>query len=164
MNTSFLNNDGNYLPLRPAAPAAARAGSRGRATRAFTLTEILIAIALVVIIVTVAVVNLTGVVTTGQENAAKLFVTDGVDAPLMNYRLDTGSFPTTAQGLLALVEAPEGVVNWKGPYLKAGAKLQDPFGTDYNYAYPGTHNPKGYDCWSAGVDKTSGTADDIGNW
>ncbi len=164
MNTSFIKNDRAYLPSQAAADTGAQACSRRRTARGFTLTEILIAIALVVIIVTVAVVNLTGVVTTGQEHAAKLFVTEGVDTPLMCYRLDTGSFPTTAQGLRALVEQPAGVANWKGPYLKADAKLQDPFGTDYNYVYPGTHNPKGYDCWSAGVDKTNGTADDIGNW
>jgi len=162
MNTPLTNNDGNYPIL--GAGAASQSHSRRRAARAFTLTEILIAIALVVIIVTVAVVELTGVYTRGQEAAAKMFVTDSVDGALMSYRLDTGSFPSTAEGLRALVEAPQGATNWRGPYLKSSAKLQDPWGSDYNYACPGTHNPKGYDCWSSGADKTSGTADDIGNW
>ncbi|HTB62861.1 MAG TPA: type II secretion system protein GspG, partial [Opitutales bacterium] len=67
-------------------------------------------------------------------------------------------------GLLALVEKPAGAVSWRGPYLKSDAKLQDPWGTDYQYANPGTHNPQGYDLWSDGADKTAGTADDIGNW
>ncbi len=164
MNTSFPHNDGNCLLHRNAASAFARSGLRRRAARGFTLTEILIAIALVVIIVTVAVVNLGNVYGEGQKTTAHLFVTEGIEAPLMNYRLDTGSYPTTAQGLQALVEQPEGVANWKGPYLNAGAKLKDPYGTDYNYAYPGSHNPKAYDCWSSGEDKTSGSADDIGNW
>jgi len=164
MNTSFLNNDGNYLPRPVAAFLGARSSSRRRIAPGFTLTEILIAIALVVIIVTVAVTNLNGVYVTGQENAARLFVTDEVETALLSYRTDTGNYPTTAQGLRALVEQPAGVANWKGPYVKSGAKLQDPWNTDYNYACPGNHNPKGYDCWSSGSDKTSGTTDDIGNW
>jgi general secretion pathway protein G len=79
--------------------------------------------------------------------------------------MDTGSYPTTKQGLSALREQPDGVPNWKGPYVKNGAKLQDPWGRDYNYAFPGRHNGQDKnDCWTSGQDGISGTPDDVGNW
>lgn len=143
-----------------------RAASRlhPRHAAGFTLTEILIAIALIVIIVGVAVANYSKIYVSGQIAATKTFVNDDVDTPLMDYRLNTQSFPTTEQGLRALIAAPDNVAGWNGPYLKTAAVPLDPWGHEYHYVFPGTHNPTGYDCWSDGPDGVSGTADDIGNW
>jgi general secretion pathway protein G len=55
---------------------------------------------------------------------------------LVNYKLDTGTYPTTKQGLIALVEKPSGVTQWNGPYLEKGLP-KDPWGRDYIYKYPG---------------------------
>ena len=132
----------------------------------FTLTEILIAIALIVILVAVAVTNLSGILSHGQEDTAKIFVTSEIDTALLAYRSNTGNYPTTEQGLGALIIAPDGVSGWRGPYLTTNDVPKDPWGNFYQYAYPSTHNqPAGkYDCWSACPDGQNNTPDDIGNW
>ncbi len=151
------------LTLRRASAASHR---RPRHAAGFTLTEILIAIALIVIIVGVAVANLTNVFSQGQSSTAHLFVTDSVKLPLMNYRMNTGHFPTTDEGLQALITAPDGETSWHGPYLDDSQKTVplDPWGHPYQYMSPGTHNPTSYDVWSVGPDGQNGTADDVGNW
>jgi len=99
------------------------------------------------------------------EAIAKLFVTLDIDTPLLSYKKNTGSFPTTAQGgLLNLFKDRPGVTNWKGPYLKGNHVPLDPWKNPYHYRFPGIHNPNTYDCWSSGPDGIDGTADDIGNW
>jgi general secretion pathway protein G len=132
----------------------------------FTLTEILIAIALLVTIVAVAVTNLTGIFEGGKIDAAKIFVTSEIDTPLLAYKANTGNYPTTEQGLQALIVCPDGVNGWRGPYLDKATLPVDPWGNQYRYTYPSTHGQSigKYDCWSAGPDGQDGTADDIGNW
>ncbi len=131
----------------------------------FSLLEILIAIALVALLASVALNQLTGVFGENQEQAAKLFVTSNSELALTRYRLDVGNYPTTEQGLDALVKAPAGKEQrWKGPYLKE--KAIDPWGNPYKYSFPGTRNisgSKSYDIWSLGEDGTESN-DDIGNW
>jgi general secretion pathway protein G len=78
------------------------------------------------------------------------------------FEVDNGRFPTTEEGLRALLEQPRSCPNWKGPYLRRWPK--DPWGNDYIYRYPGQHNPQGFDVYSIGQDGQEGTADDIGNW
>jgi general secretion pathway protein G len=112
----------------------------------------------------VAVADYVHIFDDGQKQVARIFVSDDADTVLTTYRVDTGSFPSTEQGLAALVAAPENVAHWNGPYLKSAATPLDPWQHAYHYAYPGTHNPKGYDIWSIGPDGVNGTADDIGNW
>jgi general secretion pathway protein G len=134
----------------------------------FTLTEILIAIALIVIIVTVAVTNLSGVLDSGKISAAQMFVKESMSTPLLSYKLAMGHYPSTDQGLDALVVCPQGenAMLWKGPYLTGTDVPLDPWKYPYHYAFPSTHGqPAGsYDLWSVGPDGQDGTADDIGNW
>jgi general secretion pathway protein G len=54
------------------------------------------------------------------------------------YKLDTGLFPTTEQGLAALRTAPAGVTQWQGPYMPQEIPM-DPWGHAYTYKYPGEH-------------------------
>ena len=91
-----------------------------------------------------------------------------LETALSMYRLDTARFPTTQQGLLALVKKPDdpGVRNWKsGGYLSRVSK--DPWGTEYRYGYPGTHGRE-FDLYSVGPDAQEGTddtdKDNVGNW
>jgi general secretion pathway protein G len=138
---------------------------QSRAASGFTLTEILIAIALIVTIVAVAVANLGQIFTGGQIDVARTFVKESIDTPLMSYRMATGSYPTTEQGLRALIVAPADVPNWRGPYLQTPDVPLDPWSRPYQYQYPGTHNgTQKYDVWSVGPDGQNGTDDDIGNW
>jgi general secretion pathway protein G len=73
------------------------------------------------------------------------------------YNRDTGAYPTTAQGLQALVTRPPDCPKWDGPYLADG-KLPD------IYRCPGVKVPAGFDLFSAGPDGKEGTGDDVGNW
>ena len=90
---------------------------------------------------------------------------DALTSPLTLYRIHAGDYPSTAQGLDALIHCPQGLESkWHGPYLDDSKKLLDPWGHPFQYRYPGTHNTIGYDLWSLGPDGQPDTADDIGNW
>lgn len=134
-------------------------GPRGR--RAFTLVEIL---AVLVILATLAAIVLPKVVgRTEQANITaattqiKAFCT-----ALDTFEVDNGYFPKGKDGLQALVTAPKEAKNWRGPYLDSIPL--DPWGSPYVFECPGKNNPKNYDIYSIGPDKTPGTADDITNW
>ena len=89
---------------------------------------------------------------------------DSFGKALDQYRLDTGHYPTTEQGLAAIVEKPSNENKWDGPYLKKGVPL-DPWGNPYLYKRPGDHGE--YDILSYGKDGAAGgtgEAADIGNW
>jgi general secretion pathway protein G len=138
---------------------------RRSARRAFTLLEIMIALAILSLLVGLAVANLGGIFDDAQISAAKLFVRDTAKLPLMSYRMKMGDYPSTAEGLQALVSPPNGKADqWTGPYFADGKVPVDPWGDPYIYRYPGTKNKTGYDIFSKGPDHAEGTADDIGNW
>ncbi len=136
------------------------------ARKGFTLLEIMVVLAILGLLVAVLVKNVSGDLTRGEESAASLFVKSTLASPLTSFRIDTGDYPTTAQGLQALVTKPQGVNRWRGPYYESndGKLPMDPWQQPYEYRYPGTHNKSGYDLFSKGRDKTAGTEDDIGNW
>jgi general secretion pathway protein G len=97
-----------------------------RRSSGFSMLEIVIAIALLVLISGVVISNLENVLGSGQQKTAEIFVRSTIREPLMRYRSDVGTYPSTEQGLQALLRAPEGVENWKGPY--ADAIPNDPWG------------------------------------
>lgn len=135
--------------------------------RAFTLLEILVVLAIIGLLVGLAVTKVGGIFGAKQEDIARLFVNSSVKTPLTAYRIDMGGYPSTAEGLQALVTAPQNRSdNWKGPYIETpGGKLPvDPWQEPYVYRYPGVKNKDSYDLFSKGADKTEGTPDDIGNW
>ncbi len=89
---------------------------------------------------------------------------DALGKALDQYRLDTGHYPTTEQGLAALNAAPAGEAKWGGPYLQKNLP-DDPWGKPYQYKAPGEHGE--YDLWSFGKDAQPGGSDesaDIVNW
>lgn len=133
--------------------------------RGFTLLEILVVLAIIGLLVGVLVNQVGGGFKSGQEATAKIFVSSTIKTALVRYRINLGDFPSTAEGLEALVTAPAGKADrWKGPYLDGGKLPVDPWGEAYGYRYPGTRNKTDFDAFSKGADKTEGTADDIGNW
>ncbi len=135
--------------------------------RAFTLLEILVVLAIIGLLVGLAVTKVGGIFASKQEDIARLFVQASMELPLTSYRINMGDFPSTAEGLQALVTAPQNKADrWQGPYIKApGGNLPvDPWGEPYIYRYPGTKNKGSYDLFSKGPDKIEGTPDDIGNW
>lgn len=133
----------------------------------FTLLEILVVLAIIGLLVGLVVSNTDKIFGQSQEAVAKIFVRDSLKTPLVRYRIDMGDYPSTNEGLAALVTAPTSAADkWHGPYLDiTGGKLPvDPWGQPYEYRYPGVKNVGGYDLYSKGPDKTAETADDIGNW
>ena len=135
--------------------------------RAFTLLEILVVLAIIGLLVGLGVTNLDRIFGKNQTAIASLFVNSSIKTPLTAYRIDNGGYPSTAEGLQALVTAPAArAESWKGPYIETpGGKLSlDPWQEPYVYRFPGVKNKDGYDLFSKGADKVEGTADDIGNW
>lgn len=131
------------------------------------MMELLVVIGILALLATLAISNVTGIFGGAQESTTRLFVNESMTNSLFTYRLHMGDYPSTAEGIAALVTAPANKADrWNGPYLKENTKMPilDPWGEPYQYRYPGVKNPKSYDLWSKGPDKTDGTADDIGNW
>ena len=132
----------------------------------FTLLEILLVVVIIGLLVGVAVVRLGS-----RSGEAKVIATrDQIHAfktAIQLYELDSGFYPSTEQGLQALIVQPTTAPipnNWKGPYLDPPVIRKDPWGHDYIYRNPGTKNPNGYDLLSPGLNGTEGDDDDIGNW
>jgi general secretion pathway protein G len=138
---------------------------RRAALRAFTLLEIMIALAILGLLVGLSVSNFSGIFDQASVSTAKLFVSESIKLPLTSYRIHMGDYPSTAEGLQALITAPASKAGqWHGPYLQDGKLPLDPWKEPYGYRNPGTKNKSGYDVFSKGPDRTEGTADDIGNW
>jgi len=133
--------------------------------RGFSLIEILIAVALVALLVSAAVGGLDSIFEGNKEKVAGIFVNQTAKIALTAYKLDVGNFPSTQEGLQALIKAPAGKeTRWKAPYLED--LPTDPWQNPYQYKFPGSKNingPRGYDIWSLGPDGVE-SGDDIGNW
>ncbi len=129
----------------------------------FTLLELL-----VVMVIIGLLAGYVGPKLFGQIGKSEVKVTraqiDGFAKSLDQYRIDTGHYPSTEQGLTALVAQPTGETKWAGPYLAKGVP-RDPWGNDYRYISPGEHGD--YDLLSWGRDGRPGGAGedaDIVNW
>jgi general secretion pathway protein G len=134
--------------------------------RGFTLIEVLVVVAILGILAAIVVPRIMDRPDEAKRVAAGADVRAIVQM-LKLYRLDNGNYPTTDQGLVALVQKPTTNPvpnNWKqGGYLDHLPK--DPWGSDYQYLNPGTHGE--IDVFSLGADRArggEGNAADIGNW
>ena len=134
--------------------------------RAFTLLEILVVLAIIGLLAGLAITNVDKIFGGAQVKTTQLQVRESMRTPLTAYRIAMGDYPSTAEGLQALITPPGGKTDrWTGPYVSEPAKVPvDHWGEPLQYAYPGSRNKGSYDLWSKGPDKQSGTADDIGNW
>ena len=132
----------------------------------FTLLEILLVVIIIGMLVGVAVVKLAGSSAKAKDVSTRSQI-DAFKTALGVYELDNGLFPSTEQGLQALIaqpKTPPQPLNWKGPYLDPPVLRKDPWGHDYIYKYPGQKIPNGYDLYSPGLNGVEGDDDDIGNW
>jgi general secretion pathway protein G len=132
-----------------------------RARRGFTLIEILVVIVVIAILATLVAPNVFQHVGTAKATTAKSQI-EMMSSALDAYRLDTGAYPNTAQGLAALQELPtiDPPTNWRGPYLRKAVPL-DPWGHPYVFVSPGEVNTKGFDLLSYGADgKLGGEGED----
>jgi general secretion pathway protein G len=132
-----------------------------RAQRGMTLIEILVVLVLIAIVMGIVGGNFIGQGEAAKAKAAAIEIGQ-IGQSLDLYKLEVGRYPTTQEGLQALITAPSGVTNWNGPYWKKGTLPKDPWTNEYKYTSPG--QKAAYDIVSMGADGKEGgegTAKDI---
>jgi len=137
---------------------------RTRRTRAFTLIELMVVIVILGLLAALVMPKVLGRSDQAKRGVAKTQISL-LEGALDQFRLDTGRYPTAAEGLNALVSDP-GVEGWKeGGYLKGSKVPKDPWRREYIYIYPGAHGE--YDIVSLGKDGEEGGSGydaDIQSW
>ena len=133
--------------------------------RGFTLVEVLVVISIIVLLAGLTIGKMTNIFSGSQVEVARLFVGQTMKTPLFAYRINMGNYPSTEEGLQALITAPANKADrWRGPYIEGDKIPVDPWGNPYMYRYPGTKNNDGYDLWSKGPSGNDGADDNVGNW
>ena len=140
---------------------------RAKPTRAFTLLELLVVMVILALLASGVTVLVVHRVSHARVDRARLDIQNLGNA-LEQYKLDNHDYPTSDQGLEALVTKPTTPPEppaWSTRYIKTIPL--DPWGRPYRYQCPGTHNEDGYDVWTLGKDgKEGGAGDgaDLNNW
>ena len=137
-------------------------GAVRRAQAAFTLLEIMLVVGIIVIILGVAVSRMGNIPGLVKGEVAVKSDIQSISTQLQLYNSINGFYPTTEQGLRALVEQPSTDPVPQRWYQLFKSVPKDPWGTEYIYLSPGRKNPSGFDLYSAGNDRKPDTADD--NW
>ncbi len=135
----------------------------GKVQRGFTLMELLVVLAILGLLMSLVGPRVLNQLGGAKTKTAAIQIKD-LEQALEMYKLDVGRFPTTDQGLVALVEKPAGVMGWNGPYLKSNVPL-DPWNREYQYKYPGERAE--LDIFTYGQDGSPGGEGedaDVGNW
>ncbi len=134
----------------------------------FTLIEIMVVVVIISVLIGLVAPNILGRVDEARVTAAQTDIAT-IEQALEMYKLDNQTYPTTDQGLQALIEMPSSTPvpkKWNpAGYLKKGKLPVDPWGAPYNYISPGSTGP--YDLYSYGADGREGGEGydaDIGNW
>ena len=133
----------------------------------FTLIEIMIVMVIIAMLAALVGPRVMGALGSSKVKATKIQL-ETLSSTVEAFHLDTGRFPTQAEGLQVLVDNPEKapVKNWRGPYLKKNKLPVDGWGNAFVYEIP-SKNKMPFDIYSLGADgKPGGTGDDadIGNW
>jgi len=126
----------------------------------------LLEILVVVVVLFVMVWLFTGKLGGPSADGQKMVVRGDIEvfgAALDSFERDCGTYPSTEQGLQALIVQPPSCPNWKGPYLKVTKIKDDPWGGKYIYRSPGVKTASSFDLCSPGPDKIEGTHDDTCN-
>jgi general secretion pathway protein G len=130
----------------------------------FTLIEMLVVLVIIGLIMGLVGPRVLNYLTVSREKAARIQIASLTNSLDLFY-LDVGRYPTSQEGLTALVQRPTGVDVWSGPYLKEAVVPLDPWSHDYVYVAPGSHGA--YDLLSYGSDGREGgegSAADITSW
>ena len=131
-----------------------------KAKDGFTLIELLLVVIIIGALAAMVMPRLTGRSEQARIAAAKADIQANIATGLKLYELDNGTFPTTEEGLNALMTEGGSAGNWNGPYIEK--KPIDPWGREYAYKSPGTHRVD-YDLYSLGKDGIE-SEDDVKNW
>jgi general secretion pathway protein G len=118
-----------------------------------TMIEIMVVMIIIGLLAALVAPRMFGKLGKAKTNAAFAQI-EMLGTALDSFRLDVGRYPTTSEGLEALLSPVSGADDWNGPYLKKNEIPQDPWGVDYVYQSPGNHGD--YDLSSLGADKAEG--------
>ncbi|WP_363352159.1 type II secretion system major pseudopilin GspG [Methylocystis echinoides] len=140
-----IKSTGGRARLKP--PLSRRAG--------FTLVEMLVVLAIIGSIVGLVGPRVLNYLSESRVKTAQIQM-ENIASALDLFYLDAGRYPTTEEGLTALVQRPAAISSWSGPYLKGNAVPQDPWGHPYLYRAPGRNGP--YDVASMGPEGREGSA------
>jgi len=132
-----------------------------KSRKGFTLIELMLVVIIIGALVAMVMPRLTGRGEQARVAAAKADIMSNIATGLKLYELDNGEFPSTEEGLNALLSKSSSATNWHGPYLEK--KPIDPWGREYKYVYPGEHRAADYDLSSLGKDGVE-SDDDVKNW
>lgn len=130
----------------------------------FTLLELLVVLGIIALLAGIVGPQVMKHMGASKTKAARVQVED-LSAALDMYKLDVGKYPTSEQGLAALVEKPSDSKRWNGPYLRKTKVPQDPWVQAYRYTSPGQHGK--FDLTSYGADDKEGGEgedQDINSW
>jgi len=136
-----------------AGTAAAVPATRRRPDAGFTLIELLVVLVILGLLAAVAGPRVISYLGGARSDTARIQI-GAFEQALDLYRLDVGSYPSTEEGLAALLRAPGNSSNWNGPYLDSQAVPEDPWGNPYVYRVPGSGGP--YDLYTLGADNRPG--------
>lgn len=141
-----------------------RRSAKRRGEDGYTLIEILVVITIIGLVVGLIGPRVLNYLGESKVKTARIQI-QGFSSALDLYYLDTGRYPSGAEGLGALVQRGGNAASWNGPYLKGGNVPNDPWGKAYVYRSPGEHGA--YDIVSYGADGQeggTGTASDVTSW
>lgn len=127
----------------------------------FTLLEMLAVIIIISVLASLVVPSVSGRVEKARRAAACADIRGSLAAALDLFEMDMGRFPSSQEGLSALVEAHACGPRWDGPYLRGERFPVDPWGNPYIYTSGGKKGRKGYRLYSAGPDGIPETEDDV---
>jgi general secretion pathway protein G len=136
---------------------------QSRPQAGFTLMELLVVLAILGLLMSLVGPRVLNQLGGAKVKTAAIQIKD-LEQSLEMYKLDTGRYPSTEDGLAALMKKPGNVSGWNGPYLKSDVPL-DPWKREYHYKFPGDHGE--LDIFSYGQNGSpggEGEDTDIGNW
>jgi general secretion pathway protein G len=135
-----------------------------RASAGFSLIEMLVVLVIIGLIAGLVGPRVLNYLSDARVKAARLQI-ESFSNSLDLFHLDVGRYPTTQEGIVALVQRPAGIAVWNGPYLKGGSVPNDPWGNPYVYRSPAAKRP--YELLSygpAGREGGESSAAAITNW
>ena len=134
---------------------------RPKTHSAFTLIELMLVVIIIGALVAMVMPRFAGRSEQARVTAARADILSNISTALKLYELDNGNFPSSGEGLNALLARPATAVNWNGPYLEKSPV--DPWGRVYKYKCPGQYRTADYDLYSLGKDGVE-SVDDVANW
>ena len=126
---------------------------KNRKETGFTLLELLVVLGIIAMLAGIVGPQVMKHMGESKIKAAKVQIED-LSATLDMYKLDLGNYPTSEEGLKALIESPDSAKRWNGPYLRKSKVPLDPWQNEYKYVFPGEHGK--FDLYSLGADGKEG--------